>query len=465
MPIKPFLFLAFQFCFTALIGQKLRLVTMESNPELFDYSNPYSLVSMLDKNREMIPSLVSDNQFLGVYHLHSLQDMGIQTEELSSFTTWTKFEMVRDEMGDTICLIRTEQTLGNYLDSILKDPDYKVLKTIDRKILEKIWNHSGVNSYLRIPFDYYFDTEHISALILEQRNDELWVHFVSTISGKKFIGLSLLKSQIMDANNFVFYSQLDSLNTAKTYDYFHNQALANINLFGGQNETHGSNFCQFGQYSFGDYCRFERMDYTFNHQLNYISENEGFIKNTSSNEGSFHIVSSEQSIGDIIEVMDWETGETSSLVKKQRSWKDFNDSLTAYERDALIFVDSSLLFQCFQNTEWNDFIRLPIKKNIYWVEKEAHEVYVLFNLSAFSKATQIKVQQVYFTDNMGNERVSLMQFSVNCEDDNGSLDIEIPKVVETINHSFMIFDNFKLKRLSFETVRESLRLINPTLIF
>lgn len=465
MPKIQFITITFIFCLTALNGQKLRLITKDSHAELFDYSNPYSLVSMLDANSEMIPSLVSTNQFSGVYHEQMLRDMGILPADLSSFTTWTNFQLARAEMGDTICLIRTEQSLDAYLDSISTDPDYEVLKTIERKTMEKIWGHASNNELLKIPFDYYFDTEHISAFILEQRDEDIWVHFVSRISGKNFIGLSLKKSQLMDASNFVFFAELDSLNTAKTKQHFHDEAMANVQIFGGQDETHGSNFCQFGQFDFADYCRFDRMNFTFNYELNSTSKNEKFLKNASTIVDSINIISTVQSEGDKIEIMDWYTGDFSYLTKKQHTLKEFIDSLSEFEKDALFMIDSSILFQSFQHTDWNDFIRLPIKKNIYWVENEKYEVFILFNLIRDGKSPEIQIQQIYFTDNSGKERVSVMQFPGDCGFENSSLSIELSKIPEMINHSFLLLDEIKLKKGSFENMSKTVHLLNPTLNF
>jgi hypothetical protein len=465
MPKIQFITITFIFCLTALNGQKLRLITKDSHAELFDYSNPYSLVSMLDANSEMIPSLVSTNQFSGVYHEQMLRDMGILPADLSSFTTWTNFQLARTEMGDTICLIRTEQSLDAYLDSISTDPDYEVLKTIEPKTMEKIWGHASNNELLKIPFDYYFDTEHISAFILEQRDEDIWVHFVSNISGKNFIGLSLKKSQLIDANNFVFFAELDSSNATKVEKYFHEQALSNIVTFGSQNETHGSNFCQFGEYSFGDNCRFDRMNYSFYYDMNYVSKNEGFLSNTQINTDLFKMIATVQSEGDKIEVMDWYTSDFSYLRKKQHTWKEFKDSLSEVEIDALFMIDSSILFQSFQHTEWNDFIRLPIKKNIYWVENEKYEVFILFNLIRDGKSPEIQIQQIYFTDNSGKERVSVMQFPGDCGFENSSLSIELSKIPEMINHSFLLLDEIKLKKGSFENMSKTVHLLNPTLNF
>ena len=465
MPKNQFVSIAFLFFLTALNGQKLRLITKDSNAELFDYSNPYSLVSILDANREMIPCLVSTNQFAGVYNEQMLEDMGVLPADLSSFTTWTNFQLARAEMGDTICLIRTDQSLDAYLDSISTDPDYVLLTTIERKTMEKIWGHAFNGELLKIPFDYYFDTEHISAFILEQRDADIWVHFVSTISEKNFIGLSLKKSQLMDANNFVFFAELDSLNTTKTKQYFHDEAMANVQVFSSQNDTHGSNFCQFGQFDFGDNCRFDRMNFTFNYELNYTSKNENFLKNASTTIDSINIISSVQTEGDKIEIMDWYTGDFSYLKKKQPTWKEFRDSLSEFEIDALLMIDSSILFQSFQNAAWDDVIHLPLKKNIYWVENEKYEVFILFNLTKFDKAAEVQIQQIYFTDNSGEDRVSFMQFPGNCGFENSSLSIELSKTPDLINRSFLLLDAIKLTKGSFENISKTVHLLNPTLNF
>jgi hypothetical protein len=447
-------------------GQKMRIITKEDYPIFFDYANPFSLVTILTNNQEIIPSLIKENEYSGVYSQYMLNDMGFDSKEFTSFTSWTDFIIYSPEFESEWLLFKTAQTKEDYLDSISTNREYDLITKMNKEVFARSWDHANEFSYLKLPFDYYFDVQHIVAFILEEKNDQIWVHFVSTIQGKNVIGLSLLKEQVANGDNFAFWTKLDESTSNLVNDHFHKLALEAYEL-NKDSDYQGTNYCDYNKYSFNSYRRND--EYYMNAyelSLNTVSPNVGLLMNTQEDAKGLTIITSTQKLGDTIKLYEWWYDNTTfPLYKSTENWYEFMDSIDYIINEGGLFVEETLLHESFLNTPLNEPLRLPKKSNIYWVESNDQRIYVSFCVNDELKNKRVMVNQFCFTHQGLNGIESHMQYFNTQNEIYPAFPLALPSEVTSIMACLKQFDHLKLKRIDFKTVHQTLKLSNHQLTF
>ena len=453
-------------CFsTVSIGQKMRYVSKEEQPLFFDYANPYSLVSLIHTNREVVPILAKENNFDGVHHAPNLKQLNMDTSLFSKFTIWTFFYYARPEFNDSILLIKPPgRSLDQYLDSIKDIPGMELLSQIERSKFERIWGNVSEFQALKTPYEFYFDTEHIVGLIVaEDEKEEKWYHFVSEIAGKRLIGLSLRAQQLFKDGNFLFYEKVDNLQAECVTTFFREDAQLKYETT-QENQPNGYNYCRFGETLFSDCSRGSEYNLNAFHTIQYSSSNKTRLQFGAIDTNGFTFLTKTQVKGDPISFYDFEYGDLRPYIKSKNDWNYFLDSTDFLFDLSIELYDTTGIYNQFMNTPVQDTLRWPVKKDLFWAEHPQNEIYVLLGLKWKKNKISHFVNQYYFTVKSENGPKAYMSFEGSCyfhmED---PVSIDIPEIEQKLTEQFQALYKIKPKKTSFLTIQKESQLIHSSL--
>ena len=209
-----------------LTAQKFALIENKGeNAAYFDYSNPNSFVGVLMNNIDYIPTLIDQNGYNGVYDAYMLAQMGIAPEEMLTTTTSTRLLMYDPQANEEAIVIKTTQSLNSFLDSVKEIPVYESLFQIEEQSLQQFWDNSCENCAVRIFSKFYFDVRNTDALLIEDRENERWIHLIGKLKdGRHLITLSLRAEQIKEEECFRFLHFIDPVNSKSLYEAYKKQA-------------------------------------------------------------------------------------------------------------------------------------------------------------------------------------------------------------------------------------------------
>jgi hypothetical protein len=209
-----------------LTAQKFALIENKGeNAAYFDYSNPNSFVGVLMNNIDYIPTLIDQNGYNGVYDAYMLAQMGVAPEEMLTTTTSTRLLMYDPQANEQALVIKTTQSLNSFLDSVQEIPVYESLFQIEEQSLQQFWDNSCENCAVRIFSKFYFDIRNTDALLIEDRENERWIHLIGKLKdGRHLITLSLRAEQLKEEECFRFLHFIDPENSKSLYEAYKKQA-------------------------------------------------------------------------------------------------------------------------------------------------------------------------------------------------------------------------------------------------
>jgi hypothetical protein len=218
----------FSLAFSAhfLNAQKFALIENKGdNIHYFDYSNPNSFVGVLMNNIDYIPTQVDQNGYEGVYDDFTLMQLGVSTEQMLSLTTSKRILLYEPQTNEEIICIKTTQSLDAFLDSVKDIPIYQDLLLFEKERLQQYWNNSCEHCALRSFSKFYFDIRNTDALLIEDRENERWIHLIGKLKdGRHMITLSLRAEQLKEEECFRFLHFIDPENSKSLYEAYKKQA-------------------------------------------------------------------------------------------------------------------------------------------------------------------------------------------------------------------------------------------------
>jgi hypothetical protein len=451
------------YSFSSFFAQKMSYIGKEDQASFFDYSNPYSLVSLIDKNREIIPSLAEENHFDGVYHLPSLLELGIDTSLLSRFTTWSLLYIARPDLNDSVLLLKScDRTFEHYLDSIKHLPNMEILAQIDPSKFQRIWDNTKEMCALKTPYDFYFDTKNIVGLIVSETNEEKWFHFISEINGKRIIGLSLRAEQVFKEGNLVFYEKVDSIQASQISHFYEVRERDNYASV-DENQVNGFNYCSFGETIFSDCFRSTIGNLSISFMPHYESSNTNFMQFGAIDTIGFNLLTKTQIRGNPILYYDFDYNEMMPFIKKTDSWINFRDSSGLLFYMEMEQYDTTLFHVIFEKTLLEDTMRWEKKTDLFWASHPNTDVYVLLGIKRHKNAYSVFVNQYYFTIPTNRGPKAYMSFGGMCNQGEDFIPIAFPTIESEFGKLFNTLIKLRTKKTSFEKIQKESHLIQSSL--
>jgi hypothetical protein len=462
----------FLFCVlitSSLYAQKFAIIENKGdNAKHFDYANHNSFVGILMNNLSIIPSMVVHNDFQGVYTESMLTELGIKKESMLEFSLNPKLSIYRPNSEDTMDIIRTDQTLDVFLDSVKSDLDYEMLFNIDRNKLSTYWNKANVNSPVRIHSSYYFDLRDLSALLLEQKDSITWVHFVkSNTNGKNFVCLSLTYDQIKETDCFIYWKLLSDEEGKQVIESYKQQCLNQKNDDYFREWINGNFQKMWGidlqpAYFSESYCS-SKLGYENGLYGNRTYDTYHPLDTKLTPLSNLSIDSETQKRGELLSIYRTYSEDTMNVIKTKQSLQIYLDSLRPdYDYEELMGIDFESLNKWWNQTKIGDQVRKSPEEIIFWAESPNTRVAVTYYLKS-DGTPFVLIDNVYFYEQVGSKKLSYMQYSTNDDyNDESPIRLALKKIdidVKTPNTWHSILQK-EMKSIKYSKIKAKLNLLN-----
>jgi hypothetical protein len=460
-----FFFLLLFFSFVSF-SQKFAVIENKGeNAKYFDYNNPNSFVGVLMNNLSVIPSMVANNNFQGVYDELMLKEIGVEQSYMLEFDLAPKLRIYRPFSEDTLDIIKTNQSFESYLDSVKNDEDFEMLFNIDNTKLRNYWNKATENSPVRIRTTYYFDIRNLKAFLIEQKDSVKWIHFVKSMpNGKSFISLSLTESQLKESNCFLFWQFLSDEESEILKSKFKKYQLESNILNDGWKKIESTFFNNLDDLIFLNEAGCSQ-NIAYGDVLYPFSDlfSEHFFK--SSKKIEIQEVKYVQNIGyPLVIYRPWKE-DTMNIVKTRQSFENFIDSMSLdQENEELLGIDREKLKMWWDATKLNDPVRKDPESIVLW--RDAINSRVAISYQLFEGETIPAIKDIVIFSNKDGELIPIQQCGdVIGYDNSVSAYLRSLKLNVSVSQNWMNLLNTKTKKSKFSSIQKSLNLINNTTQF
>jgi hypothetical protein len=443
-------------------AQKFAIIENKGvNAKYFNYNDPNSFVGVLMNNLSAIPGMVVNNKFQGIYDDKLLKEIGVEPSTMLEFYLATELQIYRPFSEDTINIIKTNQSLTEYLDSVKNDEDFEMIFNINRDKLEKYWNTATEGFLVQIRTPYYFDLRNLSALLIEEKDSVRWVHFIKSLpNGKTIISLSLTETQLKETNCFLFWQFLTDEESETFKSKFKKYQLES-NLLDEGWEKVESNYST----------KVENV--YFSHEADCSQT----IGNTSRNFDSYHYFKSSdenlfiqeikyvQKIGDTLGIYRYWNGDTLFIIKTYQSFESYLDSMaTVPENEELLGIDRDEFKKWWDDTKINDYVKKsPGSKELY---RDATNSKVAISYTSYNGETTPIIRDALIFTNQNGKMTPIHQCSNILYYENFVLEyLNSLKLNISVTSSWRNLLNVETKKAKFTTLKKSLNLINNSTQF
>jgi hypothetical protein len=353
---------------TMVFSQKFAVIENKGdNAKYFNYKDPNSFVGVLMNNLVLIPEMAASTQFQGVYDEYTLESLSISKESMLTFEVADRFTIYNPTFEQTIELIKTNQSLDVFLDSLKPILDYEELFLVDRNILQKYWDKSNIGSFLYKYQTYYFDIRNISAFLLEEKEKEVWIHFIKqNANGKNFISLSLKKDQLMESSCFNFWKFLTDEESKEFIATFKSEAFEQLNTK------------EFNLWSKGTNPLFYMMNEEIQFNVTSCWDSPEKIKLKDNVQSPFSMKDIDtkkiqktiktQELGTVVHLERFDFGDEVTLFREEGSLKDFLKRIEAEVDIELLFIIQPDLEKLWDATEIGAEVRKSTESLVVWKE-------------------------------------------------------------------------------------------------
>lgn len=365
-----------------------------ANKKYFDQNNPNSFIGVLLNNIDFLPTLIDQNNYQGVYDAFSLDKMGITTNEMLSTTIANPLLLLNYETNEVTILIKTKQTLNEFIDSVQEIPAYENLMLFDREKLQAFWDKSCIDCPVHIFTNFYFDIRHTEALLIENRElvkdsiFEQWLHFIGALpNGNRMITFSLRTEQLADNSCFKFVHFLDENLSKSLHNEYKKQAFNQSNSEISRQWRNGD--VAYFTPILGSFdilndppCR----SFTTSSGLRLIgvadSEKIGSLHQPKQESEHVKTIQIEQKRGHIFYYFSYETGDSIFFIKTNESFQDAYQTLVNHtELSDYLAIDSTLMSNWWQTATHGDSLRESPQEKVFWKDTPIYEAAVYYQLS------------------------------------------------------------------------------------
>lgn len=466
--MKTLFFLLLLFFSFESFAQKFAVIENKGeNAKYFDYNNPNSFVGVLMNNLSVIPGMVANNSFQGVYDEQMLNEIGVSSDKMLDFVISPKLKIYRPFSEDTIDIIKTNQSLQAYLDSLKSDEDYELLFQINRNLLEKYWSLSKEYSPVRIRAKYYFDIRDLSAILIEEKDNIRWIHFIKSLgNGKSLITLSLTESQIKETECFMFWQFLSIDKSEEIKSIYKNHVLGLMK----------SN--EFINWKNGDESYYTSIDTTFyfpessycSQSLDWGNPMTGYgdfdqyrtIKPEKIRTLNINEIKVTQNSGMVLKIYRYMSEDTLVIYKTSQSFESFIDSMVQNDDNQdLISIDRENLKKWWNESKIGDPVRKSRENIVLWREAPESKVAILYSMN--SNET-IMEAYVYIEEN--GTKKPIIQLSNYSSFDYPIFDFQNKiELNSSISKEWFLPICLKVKKVKYLKIKESINLINQSTEF
>lgn len=451
-------------------AQKFAIIENKGeNAKYFDYNDPCSFIGVLRNNMFVIPDMVALNNFQGVYDERMLNELGVEKSSMLEFYIAPILSIYRPVSEDTLVIIKTNQSINAYLDSLKNDNDYEMLFSIDKNKLEKYWDSATEGGFVRIQINYFFDIRNISALLLEKKGIVTWVHFIKSMpNGKSFISLSLTKDQLMETECFVFWEKLDAITSEKIKSTYKGSLTDQVNSQ------------DFIDWKMGSPMYLNEIDTVINFHhtgcsdiISSQSQNKPFSDFSNQhiyNSSSFFIenleeIKYEQDFGPRLKIFRPISEDEYEIVKTQQTFEMYFDSLISdSDYEELLNFDRNEFKRWWEVTPTNEIVRQTKLTLTLW--KDAPGSRVAVGYKVFDQGQYIRIMDLIFFSEIDSEIIPIFQISYPFDSDNVITDVLGNFQVDTkVCKSWNRLLDIKTRKIKYSSIQESLNLVNKSTQF
>jgi hypothetical protein len=387
---------------TQVFSQKFVVIENKGeNAKYFNYKDTNSFVGVLMNNLVFIPEMVSSNQFQGVYDENTLGSLSVSKESMLTFEKASESLKITNPTNDDIInLIKTHQSLDVFLDSLKPILDYENLFTLDRNSLQEYWNDTQIGYNLTKYETYYYDIRNLSAFLLEEKDQEIWIHFIKqNENGKNFISLSLKKDQLMESSCFNFWKFLTDEESKEFISTYKSEVFKQL-----ESE-------EFNRWINGFPDNFYIINETISFNESSCWNSSGKIKES---KDAGHPFSSEeisssdiqetrktQAIGSMIQIERREVGDMITLTKTNNTLLEYLDSVGIHNDEAFLLLSfhRTNLQGLWDRTKIGDDLRLPKDSLLVWKETPNAKTAISFTLRENGTEPTIRKAYIYMDKN------------------------------------------------------------------
>lgn len=463
-----------------LTAQKFALIENKGdNTHYFDYSNPNSFVGVLMNNIDYIPTLIDQNGYRGVYDAYMLAQLGVATEEMLTTTTSTRLIMYDPQANEEAMVIKTTQSLNTFLDSVKNIPVYESLFQIEEQSLKQFWDNSCENCAVRIFSKFYFDIRNTNALLIEDRENERWIHLIGKLKdGRHMITLSLRAEQLKEEEEcFRFLYFIDPENSNSLFEAYKKQANYQIESAVSREWLQGKsiyfsaildNFDVINTPSCWNYSTssgLQLMGITNSEKIGTLQQQIGNDTITS----TFELV---QNRGDIFAIYDYLLEDTTYIIKTSldfktayRSFMDNPDFVNS------IYSDSTWLASWWASAQIGDTLRSLPQSLTFWKERNQYDAAFYYKISPdLNYVPKANITDLVFYSSQANSREIFLSYNYQIAKDNeeynGAILTEINTAIqnqEAYLNPLLKWNKFldtSTKKTPFLQVQKKLNLIN-----
>ena len=448
-------------------AQKFAIIENKGeNAKYFNYNDPNSFVGVLMNNLSAIPGMVVNNKFQGVYDEKLLKEIGVESSTLLEFNLTPILHIYRPFSEDTMFIIKTNQSLQAYLDSVKNDEDFEMIFNIDRGKLEKYWNTAVENSFVRIRTPYYFDVRNLGALLIEEKDSVRWVHFIKSLpNGKSIISLSLTETQLKETNCFLFWQfltdeesevfkskfkkyQLESNVPNEGWEKVESNYSTKIENVYFSHEAGCSQTIGYGDplYSFGN---FDSNHYFKSSDENLLIQEVKLVQN----------------IGDPLQIYQPWKEEMLYILKTSQSFENYIDSMAKNpENEELMRLDRNELKKWWDSTDINNYVRTsPGSMELY---RDATNSKVAISYTSYDGEITPIIRDALIFTNLNGKLTPIQQCSDVLNYENLVLEyLYSLKLNISVTSSWRTLLNVETKKAKFTSLQKSLNLINKSTQF
>jgi hypothetical protein len=467
-----------------LTAQKFALIENKGdNAHYFDYSNPNSFVGVLMNNIDYIPTLVDQNGYEGVYDDFMLMQLGVPSEQMLSLTTSERISLYDAQTNEEIICIKTTQSLDAFLDSVKDIPIYQDLLLFEKERLQLYWNNSCENCALRIFSKFYFDIRNTDALLIEDKENERWIHLIGKLNdGRRMITLSLQAEQLRDNDCFRFLHFVPTDEGTALHNELKKQALYQSQSeicrawLQGKSESYyySTVLTTFDQIN-EPYC----WSYTTSSGVQLVgvtnSESIGHLQQTNRQDSLTTELQLEQQRGDLFYIYSYETEDTVYIVKTN------SDFATAYQSYAqypdftnYLYSDSTWLNSWWQTAQIGDTLRGMPQVVTYWKEGPQLQAafYYKIGTDLYNVPKAYVTDLLFYTIQDTHNEIFLSynyQMARDYEEFSGAMLKAINRDIEGLEKylnpeiTWNSIIEQPTKKMSFNRIQKNLQLIYPTL--
>jgi hypothetical protein len=475
-------FSLFLFYCLSLNAQKFALIENKGkNAQQFDIENPNSFLGILMNNIDLISSMVDQNGYRGVYENYMLEELGVSNSEMLSLTTSSTIRLWEPQTNEEVMVIKTQQSLGQFLDSVKEFPIYEGLFNADPQNLQQYWDNSCEYCPLRIFSKYYFDIRHTIALLIEEKPDEKWVHFIGELSnGKRMVTLSLRTEQLEQIDCFKLMHFASAEEGDLLYTQLKKQAFDQIQSEACRAWIQGKEpYFMSILSSFGNMGYSSCLYYTSNNGLQLMgvrhADSLAFIQQTSIPEGSVNESTIEQQKGSIYQLYAYETENFVNII---RTDQPFALALETMKQNPdytdIALIDSTYLENWWTTAQVGDTLRNRNESQVYWKEGPAVKAAFYYQIGLDSlKIPCANISELVFYTEHNGKKINFITYNYEMakvhEEYFGAILTPINKSIQTLAtymntqvHWSQLLDSPTKKR-SFLKLSKQLQIINTNL--